>query len=76
VEVRHAASSSDALQGRIAVLVRKRQTLRDHKAPAFVLEENRLAIVQAQLEFAKRLVAEHTDGGSRSREGGAALEAG
>jgi hypothetical protein len=44
---------------RLADLVRERQALRDDKAPSLVLEQNRLAIVQAQLELARKLVSEH-----------------
>jgi hypothetical protein len=47
------------LRGRIADLVRERQALRDGKASALVLEQNRLAIVQAQLELSQALVSEH-----------------
>ena len=50
---------SEAVRGRIADLVRERQTLRDRRAPTVVLEQNRLAIVQAQLELARTLVSEH-----------------
>jgi hypothetical protein len=50
---------SDALRGRLADLVRERQALRDRRAPTSVLEQNRLAIVQAQLELARTLVCEH-----------------
>jgi hypothetical protein len=50
---------SDALRGRLAHLVRERQILRDRRAPTSVLEQNRLAIVHAQLELAQTLVSEH-----------------
>jgi hypothetical protein len=52
---------SDALQGRLADLVCERQALRDLRASAFVLEQNRLAIVQAQLDLARALVSEHAE---------------
>jgi hypothetical protein len=52
---------SEALRGRLADLVRERQALRDRGAAAFVLEQNRLAIVQAQLELARTLVSEHAE---------------
>ena len=54
-------SRSDVLRGQIAALVRERQRLRDDKASAFVLEQNRLAVVQAQLELAQALVSEHAE---------------
>jgi hypothetical protein len=60
VEVHDVGSSSDALRGRIAELVRARQGLRDVKASSVVLEQNRLAIVQAQLELARALVSEYS----------------
>jgi hypothetical protein len=50
---------SDALRERLADLVHERQALRDRRAPTSVLEQNRLAIVQAQLELARTLVSEH-----------------
>jgi hypothetical protein len=52
---------SDALRGRLAELVRERQALRDRRASTVVLEQNRLAIVQAQLELARTLVSEHAE---------------
>jgi hypothetical protein len=61
VEVRDVALPSGPLRGRIADLVRERQALRDDQAPAFVLEQNRLAIVQAQLDLARALVSEHAE---------------
>ena len=61
VDVRPAASASNALRGRIADLVRERQALHDDNASAFVLEQNRLAIVQAQLQLAEALVSEHAE---------------
>jgi hypothetical protein len=60
VELRPASVlSSDVLHRRLAYLVRERQALRDDKASALVLEQNRLAIVQTQLELARTLVSEH-----------------
>jgi hypothetical protein len=52
---------SDRLRGRLADLVREREALRDRRAPTPVLEQNRLAIVQAQLELARTLVSEHAE---------------
>jgi hypothetical protein len=52
---------SDPLRRRVAELVSERQALRDRRASEFVLEQNRLAIVQAQLDLAKALVSEHTE---------------
>jgi hypothetical protein len=43
----------------VAELVRERQALRDEGAADAVLEENRLEIVQAQLELSQALVQEH-----------------
>ena len=39
----------------------ERQRLRDHEASEFVLEQNRLEIVQTQLELSQALVSEHID---------------
>lgn len=62
VDLRPASTAhSDALRGRLAELVRERQALRDERACASVLEQNRLAIVQAQLELARTLVSEHAE---------------
>jgi hypothetical protein len=62
VEVRPAPTfPSDALRGRLADLVRERQALRDRRATTSVLEQNRLAIVQAQLQLAQALVSEHVE---------------
>jgi hypothetical protein len=44
---------------RLAELVLERQELRDERAAEGVLEQNRLAIVQAQHELANALVSEH-----------------
>jgi hypothetical protein len=52
---------SYALRGQLADLVRERQALRDRRAPTSVLEQNRLAIVQAQHELARTLVSEHAE---------------
>jgi hypothetical protein len=62
VELRpSSAFSSDAVRCRLADLVRERQALRDDKASVSVLEQNRLEIVQAQLELARALVSEHAE---------------
>ena len=53
------AQETEALQQRVAELVRERQALREEGAADAVLEENRLDIVQAQLELAQALVQEH-----------------
>jgi hypothetical protein len=58
---RPSTSRSDALHGRLAELVRERQALRDRRASTVVLEQNRLAIVQAQRELARTLVSEHAE---------------
>jgi alkylation response protein AidB-like acyl-CoA dehydrogenase len=52
---------SDVLRRRLVDLVSERQALRDRRASAFVLEQNRLAIVQAQLDLARALVSEHAE---------------
>jgi hypothetical protein len=54
------AERSSALQHRLALLVLERQKLREREASRFVLEQNRLDIVQAQQELAQALVSEHT----------------
>jgi len=54
------AERSSALQHRLALLVLERQKLREGEASRFVLEQNRLDIVQAQQELAQALVSEHT----------------
>jgi hypothetical protein len=51
---------SSALQHRLALLVLERQRLREREASRFVLEQNRLEIVQVQQELAQALVSEHT----------------
>jgi len=61
VDLRPSTSRSDALHGRLAKLVRERQALRDQQASTVVLEQNRLAIVHAQLELARTLVSEHAE---------------
>jgi hypothetical protein len=53
------ATRSSTLQHRLALLVLERQDLRDRRAPAGVLEQNRLDIVHAQQELARALVSEH-----------------
>jgi hypothetical protein len=50
---------SEALLRRLGVLVAKRQDLRAQAAPEFLLEQNRLEIVQTQLELSDALVSEH-----------------
>jgi hypothetical protein len=62
VELRPASRlRSDVVRGRLAELVRERQALRDSRASTVVLEQNRLAIVQAQLDLARTLVSEHAE---------------
>jgi hypothetical protein len=51
---------SDDLRRRLGELVRERQTLREREASGFVLEQNRLEIVQTQLELSRALVSEHS----------------
>jgi hypothetical protein len=58
--------SSDALRDQLAALVRERQALRDTRVSLSVLEENRLAIVHAQLELSRALVSEHLDSTKKS----------
>jgi len=50
---------SEALRRRVESLVLERQGLRERRVPAGVLEQNRLEIVQAQLEYSEALVSEH-----------------
>jgi hypothetical protein len=45
------------------MLVLERQRLRERQASEFVLEQNRLEIVQTQLELSQAFVSEHV--GSR-----------
>jgi hypothetical protein len=47
------------VQRRLAELVFDRQKLREERATAGLLEQNRLDIVQAQQELAHALVSEH-----------------
>jgi hypothetical protein len=62
VELRQAPGLlSDAVRERLGRLVRERQALREGEASAFVLEQNRLAIVQAQLDLARALLWEHSE---------------
>jgi len=62
VELRPTSTKlSKVLQGRLAALVLERQRLRDARASEFVLEQNRLDIVQTQLELSQALVSEHVD---------------
>jgi hypothetical protein len=51
--------SSVALRDHLAALVCERQALRDARASMPELEQNRLAIVTAQLELSQALVSEH-----------------
>ena len=50
---------SEVLLRRLGVLVAKRQDLRAQAASEFLLEQNRLEIVQTQLELSDALVSEH-----------------
>ena len=50
---------SKVLHQRLATLVLERQRLREREASEFVLEQNRLEIVQTQLELSQALVSEH-----------------
>jgi hypothetical protein len=62
VEVRAVSSlPSDAVRERLGILVSERQALREDMASAVVLEQNRVAIVRAQLELAQALVSEHAE---------------
>jgi hypothetical protein len=54
-------TDSRQLQRRLAALVFERQQLRERHASKTLLEQNRLDIVQAQLELAQALVSEHID---------------
>jgi hypothetical protein len=56
---RRFAQESDGLQRRLAELVLERQALRDRRASEVLLEQNRLDIVQTQLELSHALVSEH-----------------
>ena len=53
---------SEALRRRLETLVLERQSLRDRRASEVVLEQNRLEIVQTQLEYSQALVLEHDVG--------------
>jgi hypothetical protein len=65
VELRQTATESSAvLERQLAALVRERQDLRDREASQFLLEQNRLAIVQAQLDLSQALVCEHLQAAS------------
>jgi hypothetical protein len=60
VELRPTSTKrSKVLQQRLATLVLERQRLREREASEFVLEQNRLEIVQTQLELSQALVSEH-----------------
>lgn len=52
---------SAVLERRLASLVRKRQDLRERDASELLLEQNRLEIVQTQLELSQALVSEHLE---------------
>ena len=59
MELRPAATrESQALQRRLDVLVLERQRLRDERVPLVALEQNRIEIVQTQLELSRALVSE------------------
>ncbi len=65
MELRQTATESSAvLERQLAALVRERQDLRDREASQFLLEQNRLAIVQAQLDLSQALVSEHLQAAS------------
>ena len=65
VELRQTATVSSAvLERQLAALVRERQELRDGNASQFLLEQNRLAIVQSQLDLSQALVSEHLQAAS------------
>ena len=60
VELRPTSTKgSQVLQRRIARLVAERQRLRELQAAEGLLEQNRLEIVQTQLELSQALVSEH-----------------
>jgi hypothetical protein len=52
---------SAVLERRLSALVRERQDLRERDASQVVLEQNRLEIVQKQLELSQALVSEHLE---------------
>jgi hypothetical protein len=54
------AQESEGLRRRLAELVLERQALRDRRASEVLLEQNRLGIVQTQLELSHALVSEHS----------------
>jgi hypothetical protein len=53
------AQESEALRRQLTELVLERQALREQRASPIMLEQNRLDIVQAQLELSRALVSEH-----------------
>ena len=55
---RAATGESQELQRRLDALVLERQRLRDEQVSLGALEENRIEIVQAQLELSRALVSE------------------
>jgi hypothetical protein len=62
VELRPTSTKrSKVLQGRLAALVLERQRLREANASAFMLEQNRIDIVQTQLELSEAFVSEHLE---------------
>jgi len=62
VELRPTSTKrSKALQGRLATLVLERQCLRESNASAFMLEQNRIDIVQTQLELSEAFLSEHLE---------------
>jgi len=62
VELRATSTKrSKVLQGRLSTLVLERQRLRESNASAFMLEQNRIDIVQTQLERSEALLSEHLE---------------
>ena len=62
VELRPTSTKgSQVLQGRLATLVLERQRLRESNASAFMLEQNRIDIVQTQLELSEAFLSEHLE---------------
>ena len=62
VELRPTSTKgSQVLQGRLAALVLERQRLRESNASAFMLEQNRIDIVQTQLELSEAFLSEHLE---------------
>jgi hypothetical protein len=62
VELRPTSTKrSKVLQGRLSTLVLERQRLRESNASAFMLEQNRIDIVQTQLELSEAFLSEHLE---------------